>query len=263
MYFVWLISGCYWLFPKVGFGELGAVDYLGLSSFICVTHRLLSVLSWNLYWSHVHLQHWEPYFLQQTPCARCRSAAFWILNTLSHFHLLNTRSWNAGHKPRWDTKAVQPGVWRRSCQRCNGGRSFQCHQGSRYQSAQGWGCAKSDIWLPLSLCNQHCPRNLSKNCFFLPYICISAISLYTLNSLPQICQIGLVTAYVLKALYFGRWVIVVTDRFSLCSSATLLSFKSLPHILFRHSTDREVALMALMAYLSYMLAEVRLPNFIS
>ncbi|GJM99919.1 hypothetical protein PR202_ga17060 [Eleusine coracana subsp. coracana] len=40
-------------------------------------------------------------------------------------------------------------------------------------------------------------------------------------------RIGLCTAFVLKALYFGR-----------------------------HSTDREVALMALMAYLSYMLAEL-------
>lgn len=26
-----LIPGCYWLFPKVGFGDLGAVDYLGVS----------------------------------------------------------------------------------------------------------------------------------------------------------------------------------------------------------------------------------------
>ncbi|GJN28918.1 hypothetical protein PR202_gb17092 [Eleusine coracana subsp. coracana] len=40
-------------------------------------------------------------------------------------------------------------------------------------------------------------------------------------------RVGLCTAFVLKALYFGR-----------------------------HSTDREVALMALMAYLSYMLAEL-------
>ncbi|KAL5729763.1 Sodium/hydrogen exchanger 4 [Ranunculus cassubicifolius] len=39
---------------------------------------------------------------------------------------------------------------------------------------------------------------------------------------------GLLTAYVLKTLYFGR-----------------------------HSTDREIALMSLMAYLSYMLAEVK------
>jgi len=44
MYF-WLISGCYWLFPKVGFGELDAVDYLGLSSFICVSYKLFSVFS--------------------------------------------------------------------------------------------------------------------------------------------------------------------------------------------------------------------------
>lgn len=41
-------------------------------------------------------------------------------------------------------------------------------------------------------------------------------------------QVGLLSAYIMKKLYLGR-----------------------------HSTDREVALMILMAYLSYMVAEVR------
>ncbi|PRQ26073.1 putative cation/H+ exchanger, CPA1 family, na+/H+ exchanger NHX -type [Rosa chinensis] len=43
----------------------------------------------------------------------------------------------------------------------------------------------------------------------------------------KIIKAGLISAYIIKTLYFGR-----------------------------HSTDREVALMMLMAYLSYMLAEV-------
>ncbi|AAB61069.1 Similar to sodium/hydrogen exchanger; coded for by A. thaliana cDNA T75860 [Arabidopsis thaliana] len=54
------------------------------------------------------------------------------------------------------------------------------------------------------------------------------------SSLPFFLT-GLISAYVIKKLYFGRW----------------------PHInCHRHSTDREVALMMLMAYLSYMLAEL-------
>ena len=160
-----------------------------------------------------------------------------LLWHLFHFHLLNTRSWNTGHKPRWDTKAVQLGVWRRSCQRCNSSCSFQCYQESRCQSAQRLGCAKTDIWLPLSLRNQHDHRNLSKNCFSLHissrsirYIHSSAIFFVHPKLFTTICQIGLATAYVLKALHFGRWVIVATNRFGLCSSSTLLSLKFLPLI---------------------------------
>ncbi|CAA6670835.1 unnamed protein product [Spirodela intermedia] len=50
--------------------------------------------------------------------------------------------------------------------------------------------------------------------------------LFSTSTILGVCS-GLLTAYVIKALYFGR-----------------------------HSTDREIALMALMAYLSYMLAEL-------
>lgn len=48
--------------------------------------------------------------------------------------------------------------------------------------------------------------------------------------------------------------------FLLCKGQLVLLLPFFFYVKIRHSTDREVALMILMAYLSYMLAEVRFPT---
>jgi hypothetical protein len=73
-------------------------------------------------------------------------------------------------------------------------------------------------------------------------------------------QIGLSTAYVLRVLYFGRLVPSYQVMILFGSSSDHYIGNDFP-LSCRHSTDREVALMALMAYLSYMLAEVR-PSYL-
>lgn len=111
-------------------------------------------------------------------------------------------------------------------------------------------------------------------------------------------QAGLLSAYIIKKLCFGRFVKIMTDDNCLLAfthrvqspvivssiiltlevhllkqgSTIQLGTNSFQYIFFsrypspnyllcyRHSTDREVAIMILMAYLSYMLAEVSVSN---
>ncbi|GKV39031.1 hypothetical protein SLEP1_g46865 [Rubroshorea leprosula] len=69
---------------------------------------------------------------------------------------------------------------------------------------------------------------------------------------------GLLSAYIIKKLYFGRLVYKLNaDELSLCFLFMKLDGDYINFYLnYGHSTDREVALMMLMAYLSYMLAEL-------
>ncbi|KAM3391924.1 hypothetical protein ACQJBY_013201 [Aegilops geniculata] len=66
---------------------------------------------------------------------------------------------------------------------------------------------------------------------------------------------GLLSAYVIKKLYIGRFVQPLSSfllSFGFMRDTNLVRCSTY----FRHSTDREVALVMLMAYLSYMLAEL-------
>lgn len=74
-------------------------------------------------------------------------------------------------------------------------------------------------------------------------------------------QAGLLSAYIIKKLYFGRFVLNTPHYLVVNVWSITRHFynNSLIHELYlqsRHSTDREVSIMMLMAYLSYMLAEV-------
>ncbi|PWA74390.1 na+/H+ exchanger, Cation/H+ exchanger, Cation/H+ exchanger, CPA1 family [Artemisia annua] len=68
-------------------------------------------------------------------------------------------------------------------------------------------------------------------------------SLFVLSTLLGIL-VGLLCSYIIRTLYFGSVSILLTGG----SNNSMLTF--------RNSTDREVSLMILMAYLSYVLAEV-------
>ncbi|KAF2926527.1 hypothetical protein DAI22_06g134400 [Oryza sativa Japonica Group] len=140
-------TGCYWLFPKVGFGDLGAVDYLALGAIFSSTDTVctLQVISQD-----------------ETP--RLYSLVFGegVVNDATSVVLFNAIK-------NLDITQLKGGVALKVI---------------------------SDF-----------------------------LYLFFTSTMLGV-TIGLSTAYALKALYFGR-----------------------------HSTDREVALMALMAYLSYMLAE--------
>uniref|UniRef100_J3MDM0 Cation/H+ exchanger transmembrane domain-containing protein n=2 Tax=Oryza brachyantha TaxID=4533 RepID=J3MDM0_ORYBR len=140
-------SGCYWFFPKIGFGDLDAVDYLALGTIFSSTDTVctLQVISQD-----------------ETP--RLYSLVFGegVVNDATSVVLFNAIK-------NLDVSQLKGGV-------------------------------------ALKVISD-----------FLYLFFTSTVLGVT---------IGLSTAYALKALYFGR-----------------------------HSTDREVALMALMAYLSYMLAE--------
>ncbi|CAM0884065.1 unnamed protein product [Alopecurus aequalis] len=141
-------AGCYWLFPKVGFGKLHAVDYLALGVIFSSTDTVctLQVISQD-----------------ETP--RLYSLVFGegVVNDATSVVLFNAIK-------NIDITRLKGGV----------------------------------------------------------VLKVIADFLYLFASSTVLgATIGLLTAYILRALYFGR-----------------------------HSTDREVALMALMAYLSYMLAEL-------
>ncbi|WVZ81313.1 hypothetical protein U9M48_028703 [Paspalum notatum var. saurae] len=141
-------AGCYWLFPKVGFGELGAADYLALGAIFSSTDTVCTLQVINQ---------------DETP--RLYSLVFGegVVNDATAVVLFNAiKNLNISH-------------------------------------------LKGGVVLKV----------ISDFLYLFATSTILGIS------------IGLLTAYVLKALYFGR-----------------------------HSTDREVALMAFMAYLSYMLAEL-------
>ncbi|KAF0904616.1 hypothetical protein E2562_035870 [Oryza meyeriana var. granulata] len=141
-------TGCYWLFPKVGFGNLDAVDYLALGAIFSSTDTVctLQVISQD-----------------ETP--RLYSLVFGegVVNDATSVVLFN---------------AI---------------KNLDISQ------------LKGRVALKVIL---------------------DFLYLFFTSTMLGV-MIGLSTAYALKALYFGR-----------------------------HSTDREVALMALMAYLSYMLAEL-------
>lgn len=141
-------AGCYWLFPKVGFGKLDAVDYLALGAIFSSTDTVctLQVISQD-----------------ETP--RLYSLVFGegVVNDATSVVLFNA-------------------IKNLDITKLKGGVALKV---------------------------------------------ISDFLYLFLTSTVLGITIGLSTAHALKALYFGR-----------------------------HSTDREVALMALMAYLSYMLAEL-------
>lgn len=79
-------------------------------------------------------------------------------------------------------------------------------------------------------------------------------------------QVGLITAYILKICCIGRQVTFFfntlerakdQDRLNWEYQTSKIAFSnSESKYAFRHSSVREIALMMLMAYLSYMLAEV-------
>ncbi|KAL6592686.1 hypothetical protein ACP70R_049361 [Stipagrostis hirtigluma subsp. patula] len=141
-------TGCYWLFPKVGFGELDAVDYLALGTIFSSTDTVCTLQVINQ---------------DETP--RLYSLVFGegVVNDATAVVLFNAIK-------NLDVDQLKGGV---------------------------------------------ALKVISDFLYLFATSTILGISM------------GLSTAYVLKTLYFGR-----------------------------HSTDREVALMALMAYLSYMLAEL-------
>lgn len=68
-------------------------------------------------------------------------------------------------------------------------------------------------------------------------------------------QAGLLTSYILKALCFGRYVKFLT-KYDFQMKFWVNVNKFVSAYAFRHSSVREIAVMILMAYLSYMLAEV-------
>ncbi|KAF8657503.1 hypothetical protein HU200_060065 [Digitaria exilis] len=141
-------AGCYWLFPKVGFGNLDAVDYLALGAIFSSTDTVCTLQVINQ---------------DETP--RLYSLVFGegVVNDATAVVLFNA-------------------IKNLNISRLKGGLVLKVISDFLY--------------------------------------------LFATSTILGI-SIGLSTAYVLKALYLGR-----------------------------HSTDREVALMALMAYLSYMLAEL-------
>ncbi|CAL5043047.1 unnamed protein product [Urochloa decumbens] len=141
-------AGCYWLFPKVGFGKLNAVDYLALGAIFSSTDTVCTLQVINQ---------------DETP--RLYSLVF-------------------GEGVVNDATAVV---------------LFNAIKNLNISQLKGGAVLK---------------------------VISDFLYLFATSTILGI-SIGLSTAYVLKALYLGR-----------------------------HSTDREVALMALMAYLSYMLAEL-------
>ncbi|KAJ1259147.1 hypothetical protein BS78_10G131800 [Paspalum vaginatum] len=141
-------AGCYWLFPKVGFGQLDAADYLALGAIFSSTDTVCTLQVINQ---------------DETP--RLYSLVF-------------------GEGVVNDATAVV---------------LFNAIKNLNISQLKGGAVLK---------------------------VISDFLYLFATSTILGI-SISLLTAYVLKALYFGR-----------------------------HSTDREVALMALMAYLSYMLAEL-------
>ncbi|KAG2611060.1 hypothetical protein PVAP13_4KG114200 [Panicum virgatum] len=141
-------AGCYWLFPKVGFGELDASDYLALGAIFSSTDTVCTLQVINQ---------------DETP--RLYSLVFGegVVNDATAVVLFNA-------------------IKNLNISQLKGGVVLKVISDFLY--------------------------------------------LFATSTILGI-SIGLSTAYILKALYLGR-----------------------------HSTDREVALMALMAYLSYMLAEL-------
>ncbi|KAK3129071.1 hypothetical protein QOZ80_6BG0471130 [Eleusine coracana subsp. coracana] len=141
-------AGCYWLFPKVGYGKLAAVDYLALGAIFSSTDTVCTLQVINQ---------------DETP--RLYSLVFGegVVNDATAVVLFNA-------------------IKNLDISRLKG-------------------------------------RVVLK-------VIADFLYLFATSTILGV-SVGLCTAFVLKALYFGR-----------------------------HSTDREVALMALMAYLSYMLAEL-------
>nr|CAB3467927.1 unnamed protein product [Digitaria exilis] len=160
-------AGCYWLFPKVGFGNLDAVDYLALGAIFSSTDTVCTLQVINQ---------------DETP--RLYSLVFGegVVNDATAVVLFNA-------------------IKNLNISQLKGGLVLKVISDFLYLFA-------TSTILGISV------RALFS-------------STSELSSINSSGIIGLSTAYVLKALYLGR-----------------------------HSTDREVALMALMAYLSYMLAEL-------
>ena len=120
---------------------------------------------------------------------------------------------------------------------------------------------------PLSL-----PPSVSIHILVIASICVWFLNV---TFCFHLLQAGLLSAFIIKKLYFGRLVILshICSIFSALSQHREIKFVPVWYLVgylanhfyvnvyfvmaFRHSTDREVAIMILMAYLSYMLAEVR------
>ena len=145
-------------------------------------------------------------------CCPYTVLSFWLL------YILNFSTWGnilghrlnlhlAGVKPRWDTILVQPRVWWRCCQWRNFCCVVQCNPelwSWKYQ----W-CQITELhWqFPLSVRLQHHSWSSCK-LYALPLL-----ALLKFTDMWFFLQSGLLSAYTIKKLYFGRFVLDTTQSF--------------------------------------------------